>query len=105
MAQLCPRCRRANPGAAVYCYFDGFVLRQDAVAPAPAGDPNAELVFSSGRRCRTLDELAQGCLDEWEEGCQLLQGGKLASFLTRLGRADLAHAAEDAQKQPELDIG
>ena len=29
---VCPRCQRANPGDAVFCWFDGIVLRQAAGA-------------------------------------------------------------------------
>src|SRR5438105_2385808 len=28
MVQLCPRCQRANPERAVFCHFDGCLLRQ-----------------------------------------------------------------------------
>ena len=27
---ICPRCQRLNPALAVYCYFDGNILRPEA---------------------------------------------------------------------------
>ena len=60
---VCPRCRRTNPGAAVFCYFDGAELRPhvDGVGAPVYNRLLKEFEFPSGRRCRTFDELAQGC--------------------------------------------
>src|SRR5437588_140921 len=32
---VCPRCQRVNPADAVYCYFDGMVLRAHPGGPLP----------------------------------------------------------------------
>src|SRR5579859_4735177 len=73
MVQLCPRCQRANPRQAVFCHFDGCLLRQGA--GASVGQMLQEFVFPSGRRCRTYDELASGCYYEWEDARTMLQEG------------------------------
>jgi hypothetical protein len=101
----CPRCHRANPGDAVFCWFDGFVLRQSAVAAgaSPAALPQ-EFVFPSGRRCRTYDDLLAGCQAEWEEARSLLQDGEFSRYLARLGRMDLVRAAKEAQAQGDPDL-
>jgi hypothetical protein len=102
MVQLCPRCQKANPEAAVFCWSDGVVLRQGAV-PAALTLP-VEFVFPSGRRCRTFDDLVQGCQYEWEDADVLLRRGELAGYLARIGRHDLAQAAAEAQAAPDPDI-
>jgi hypothetical protein len=104
MVQLCPRCQRANPVAAVFCHFDGYLLKQGAAA-AVTGTLAQEFVFPSGRHCRTWDDLVQGCYNDWEEACELLRTGAFLRFLGRIGRADLARAAQDAQTQADLDLG
>src|SRR5581483_4450291 len=103
--QVCPRCQRANPAEAIYCHFDGVVLHQGpgAVGP-PAGQLLHEFVFPSGRRCRTFDELVQGCQYEWEDAREILRRGDFAQFLAGVGRLDLARAAREAQTQPDPDI-
>src|ERR1700722_10906919 len=87
--QFCPRCQRSNPPSAVFCYFDGCLLRQGAVG-ATTGKLLQEFIFPSGRRCGTFDELAQGCYYEWEDARDLLHDGTFASFLASIGRADPA---------------
>jgi hypothetical protein len=104
MVQICPRCQRANPRNAVFCHFDGCLLRQGA-AGAAAGQLLQEFIFPSSRRCRTFDELVQGCYHEWEEARQLLSDGTFASFLAGIGRADLAKVAREALAHVDLDIG
>jgi hypothetical protein len=103
MVQLCPRCQRANPSAAVFCHFDGYLLKQGA-AGASAGQMAQEFVFPSGRRCRTWDDLVQGCYNEWEEACELLRNGAFLRFLGRIGRADLSRAAQEAQTAADPDL-
>lgn len=103
MIQLCPRCQRANPKQAVFCHFDGCMLGQGA--GAANGQLLQEFVFPSGRKCRTYDELVQGCYHEWEEARSLLSSGAFAGFLAAIGRGDLAKAAREAQAQPDPDIG
>src|SRR5262245_2287664 len=102
MVQLCPRCQRANPDEAVFCHFDGCLLRQGAAGAA--GAFMQEFVFPSGRRCRTFDELVGGCYYEWEDARELLHDGTFAGFLAGLGRADLVRAAREAQALPDRDI-
>jgi hypothetical protein len=99
---VCPRCRRSNPGPAVYCYYDGEALRagQDGAAHRLP----FEFRFPSGRRCQTYDELAQGCQEEWAAARDLLQRGVFTQFLASCGRADLSRAAEEARAQSSGDI-
>ena len=101
--QVCSRCQRANPGEAVFCYFDGIPLGH-AGAFAASGMLPQEFVFRSGRRCRSFDELLQGCYQEWDEARDLLGKGEFTRFLTRAGRIDLARAAQEAQGQGDPDI-
>jgi hypothetical protein len=62
-------------------------------------------VFPSGRTCHSFDELALACLDEWNVARSLLQHGDLTSFLSGLGRGDLAQAAREAARCPDPDVG
>jgi hypothetical protein len=102
MVQICSRCSKANPEPAVFCWFDGAVLRQEAALQAAALPQ--EFVFPSGRRCRTFDELVQGCQYEWEDAREMLRDGQLTQFLARIGRHDLAHAAAETQAVVDPDI-
>jgi hypothetical protein len=90
----CPRCKRANPELAVYCYFDGYELR--APTDGATFRMPSEFVFPTGRRCHTYDEFAQGCQEEWSAARDLLQRGTFSQFFTTCGRADLVRAAQDA---------
>lgn len=104
MVQTCPRCQRVNPQEAVYCYFDGIVLQQGAAGVLSPGQLPREFVFPSGRRCRSFDELVQGCQYEWEDARNLLHNGDFARYFAQLGRHDLARTARENQAQPDLDI-
>ena len=99
---VCPRCQRTNPEVAEFCYFDGADLR-----PHEGGGNRLrqEFVFPSGRRCRTFDDLAQGCQDEWASAKDLLHKGIFGQFLTVNGRADLVKIAQEARNQADPDIG
>jgi hypothetical protein len=100
---VCPRCQRANPAGSVYCYFDGATLQPGADgARARLAE---EFVFPSGRRCRTFDELAQGCQEEWPAARDLLRQGGFQRFFSGIGRHDLARAAQEAQALTNGDIG
>src|SRR5262245_20704768 len=102
---ICPRCQRANPAQAVYCYFDGNLLRADAVrGTAATGLLRDEFIFPSKRRCKTLDVFVQGCQYEWEDACELLKKGEFARYFVQVGRQDLARAARDAEKQADPDV-
>jgi hypothetical protein len=66
--------------------------------------PN-EFIFPSGRRCKTFDELAQGCQEEWSAARDLLMRGVFAQFFRSCSRADLVRAANDAKAHANPDIG
>ncbi len=104
MPQFCLRCQRANPDSAVFCYFDGLPLQAGAVPMLPSVAPGAELVYSSGRHCKNLAELAEACLAEWDESRQMLLQGQLVGFLKRLGRADLVQTAQEMTNHTDPDI-
>jgi hypothetical protein len=99
---FCPRCHRSNPDSAAFCYFDGAELRsrQDGSYHRLA----REFVFPSGRRCRTFDDFAQGCRDEWPAARDLLRQGLFTRYFGGAGRTDLAKAANEALAQADADI-
>jgi hypothetical protein len=99
----CPRCQRANPADAVYCHHDGMALRVPEGGKSVGSLPH-EFVFSSGRRCRTYDELVQGCHYEWEDARVMLRKGVFGQFMASIGRMDLVRAAKDAQSNSDPDI-
>ncbi len=103
--QFCPRCQRANPREAVYCYFDGVVLDQRLAGAASPSRMLQEFTFPSGRRCKTFDDLVQGCQYEWEDARDLLRKGDFTRYFAQIGRHDLARIAQENQKQPDPDIG
>jgi len=88
---VCPRCQRSNPQEAVFCHFDGAELRP---AQGPEGVQTRRLphdfVFPSGRRCRSFDELAHACQEEWDAARDRLRQGAFRQFLASVGRMDLA---------------
>src|SRR5262249_10248887 len=59
---------------------------------------------TSGRRCRTYDDFALGCQEEWSAARDLLQQGAFAQFFGSCGRADLVRAAQDARTETNPDI-
>src|SRR5437588_10395657 len=99
---ICPRCKHVNPEYATYCHFDGVVLQahQDAAVHRL---PN-EFTFPSGRRCKSFDELAQGCQEEWMAARGLLMRGVFAQLVRTCNRAELVRAANDARAQASPDI-
>jgi hypothetical protein len=104
MVQTCPRCQRANPREAVFCYFDGVVLRQGVAGVGSPAQLPQEFVFPSGRRCKTFDDLVQGCQYEWEDARELLHQGRFAHYFAQIGRHDLARTAQEHQVQADRDI-
>jgi hypothetical protein len=102
--QFCPRCQRANPREAVYCYFDGVVLDQRLAGTVSPSRMLQEFAFPSGRRCKTFDDLVQGCQYEWEDARDLLRKGDFTRYFAQIGRHDLARIAQENQKQPDPDI-
>jgi hypothetical protein len=100
--QRCPRCHRANPTDASYCHNDGYPL--DTVR-VPGPDHFArEWRFASGRACRTLDELAGGCLSEWGEAKNALVRRDFVRFFQDNHRPDLARLVPPAEPDPEVAL-
>jgi hypothetical protein len=64
-----------------------------------------EFAFPSGRRCKTFDDLVQGCQYEWEDARHLLRNGAFARYFAQIGRHDLARVAQENQAQTDPDIG
>ncbi len=107
MSLVCGQCSRVNPAEAAYCYFDGAALAGRAGGPINAGSapfPN-QFVFPSGMACRNFDQLAVACQQHWSAALDLLKQGYLGSFFGGMGRIDLAMAAQEAAKFPDLDRG
>ncbi|HEV3446317.1 MAG TPA: hypothetical protein VG099_16860, partial [Gemmataceae bacterium] len=101
----CPRCQRTNPKEAVFCHFDGAELRpvqgrEETQSPRLPHD----FVFPSGKHCRSFDELARACQEEWNAARDLLKQGAFRQFLASVGRLDLAQAAQEAKSQADPDI-
>lgn len=109
MVQTCSKCSRANPGEAVYCYYDGFVLGGHSRNGGPVAVGSQAFanpfVFPTGRQCRNFDELALACQEEWSGARDLLKQGFFGNFFGGLGRVDLALAANEAAKFPDADLG
>jgi hypothetical protein len=101
----CPRCQRTNPAEAAFCYFDGALLRAAPGDGAAIKQLPHEFIFPSGRRCRTYDELALACQEEWNAARALLSQGIFRQFFTSIGRMDLARSAQEAMGQSNADIG
>src|SRR5262245_23726823 len=104
VAAVCPRCQRANPTEAVYCHFDGFALRPNGGPLSAGGAFSQPFVFPSGRRCKTFDELVEGCQYEWEDARTLLRRGTFQQFLAGIGRMDLARNGDETRSQLDADI-
>jgi hypothetical protein len=109
MVQTCSKCSRANPADAVYCYFDGLVLGGHSRNGGPVAVGSqvfaSSFVFPTGKTCRSFNELALACQDDWKTARDLLKQGYLENFLGGLGRIDLVMAAKDAAKFPDGDRG
>src|SRR5262249_27943176 len=61
--------------------------------------------FPSGRRGRPCDELPLAGQENWPAARDLLREGFFESFLSGLGRADLAQSAREAARFPDHDRG
>src|SRR3954469_10224842 len=109
MGQTCQQCSRVNPAEARYCFFDGAALSGNGSAGGPLDMGSrpfpAPFVFPSGRVCRSFDELAVACQQEWTAALELLRDGDLANFLGGVGRSDLARAAREAAAAPDRAQG
>jgi len=108
MSQTCPKCSRANPAEALYCFSDGSPLPNHSSGNGQAARNlgfASPFVFPTGQTCHNYDQLALACLDNWQTARDLLTQGYLERFLRGLGRADLALAARDAARFPDADRG
>jgi hypothetical protein len=108
MSLVCDRCQRVNPDEAYYCYFDGASLAGRATSgPINLGTQPfpSPYVFPSGISARNFDQLAMACRKSWKEAIEMLREGFLASFFGSIGRADLARAAQESAKFPEIHRG
>src|SRR5262249_8738158 len=88
--------------------FDGTLLNGHGAAGPVPGMRQVfahAFVFPSGRQCRSYDELALACDEEWDEARSLLLQGYLERFLVSVGRADLARAARRAPPPPDPAAG
>jgi hypothetical protein len=106
--QTCPQCARTNPKEALYCHFDGVLLRLGSGSPADGASINFgaraftnPLVFGPNRSCRNFDELARACHDDPQAALELLKQGYLENFFSSQGRIDLAKAAREAGRSPD----
>src|SRR5438067_7437394 len=107
MSLVCGQCSRVNPAEAAYCYHDGAALAGRAGGPINAGSapfPN-QFVFPDGLACRNFDQLAMACQANWSSALALLKQGYLGSFFGGMGRIDLATAAQEAAKFPDIERG
>src|SRR3954469_7078423 len=106
MTLACPQCSRVNPADAAYCFYDGAALAGRA-GPINAGSAPfpSQFVFPNGLSCRNFDQLAMACQQEWTAAVGLLKQGYLGSFFGGIGRVDLAMAAAEAAKFPDVDRG
>src|SRR4051812_28234827 len=109
MPQTCTKCSRSNPSEASYCHFDGSPLAGHGVngGPIRVGSQmfHSPFVFASGQVCRNFDQLALAFHADWSATLDMLQQGYLETFLSGLGRLDLALAAREAAKFPDRDRG
>lgn len=108
MPVQCAACSKVNPSEAVYCYYDGRALAQGSdAAPLRLGAMPFPMpfCFSDGESCPNFNQLALACDARWEEAKKLLTGSVWQTFFTAMGRLDLATAAQEAVRQPDLDVG
>lgn len=103
----CPKCAKTNPQEAVYCFFDGFVLGGGGGGPLAVHSQRfpGPFVFPNGRTCLNFDDLVIACHEEAKAAAELLKQGFLESFLATIGRMDLAVAAKEAGKFPDVARG
>ncbi len=108
MSQVCRQCSRINPADASYCYYDGAVLASHGGSgPINAGSAPfpSQFVFPTGQICKNFDQLALACQQNWHSALDMLKQGFLGTFFGGLGRADLALAAMEAARFPDVDRG
>jgi hypothetical protein len=62
-------------------------------------------VFPNGQICRSFDQFAMGCQQNWGTALHLLKQGFFSSFFGDLGRLDLTDAARQAAAFPDIERG
>jgi len=106
MPHTCAKCSRVNPQDAAYCYYDGVALNGHANGGGPVSIGrqafSSPFTLPSGKVCQNFDQLALGCQDDLKAAFDVLKQGYLEKFLAGQGRADLAMAAKQAAKSPDL---
>lgn len=105
-ALRCPHCQRSNPAAAIFCYFDGSALVQQASrGPVSMGSWTfpMPLIWPDGRSARSFNQLVELCQHDWETARDLLRRGQLEQFLGGLGRLDLAQLAHRLAADTDAD--
>ncbi len=112
MPQICRQCSRANPVEALYCHFDGVLLRRSQEVPGDGSKIDYgtrafahPFVFAPGKVCRNFQELALACQADPAAARELLSRGYLENFLSSQGRMDLARAAAEAAQAPDPSRG
>jgi hypothetical protein len=100
--QRCPRCQRTNPAEAAFCHYDGVPL--DTLHMRAADHFPREWRFPNGRTCRTVDELATGCLAEWMEARNALVRREFVTFFQDINRPDLARLVPAAEPDSEIAL-
>jgi hypothetical protein len=108
MTVQCPICSRVNPSSATYCYYDGRALTEvsGAARQRPGTMPFATpFSFPDGQSCGNFDQLALACDRRWNDARTFLTNGIWCAFLSKIGRFDLAVAAEQAAKETDPDLG
>ena len=101
MPAVCPRCQRVNPVGSAYCWFDGGSLLSSANGVQKLAQ---DFIFPSGRRCKTLEDFAQACQDEWSAARDLLAKDAFRQFFIAMGRHDLVRLAQEVMQQTNPDI-
>jgi hypothetical protein len=102
---VCPSCKHTNPDVAVYCFYDGALLRPGQPGAHDRNRLGREFYFPSGRRCNSYDELVTGCQEEWAVARDLLKRGMFGQYFASVGRMDLVRASQEAQSAQDPDIG
>jgi hypothetical protein len=106
MTQVCSQCATVNPPEASYCYFDGVLLSGHTEGTNTRLQLFPTLfVFPNGKVCRSFDQLAMCCQQYWAMAVDMLRQGFFSGFLGSIGRTDLAMAAQDASRFPDLERG
>ena len=106
MVQTCSKCsRRQSRRTPFTATIDGLVLGGHSRNGGPVAVGSqafaSPFVFPTGKTCRSFNELALACQDDWNTARDLLQQGYLETFLGGLGRIDLVMAAKEAAKFPD----